>query len=277
MAYTLGIPINLGASQTGLTLKAQLFSAGVAVGGEVTTGFTEDGMGDYSWEGSIPDGFRGVVKFYAGSLPAGYKARAFINPQEAENTDVKTSTVGGSAPTAAAIADAVWDEPIAGHLTANTTGYLLEGAGMAGDPLLSEVPGSYPSGTAGAALGKIGVGRISVTSVVSPGGDTHLYVGDSYTAEHANALDYTDELGNWPDLTDLDVHFYVQDLDVEAEVVTPTGENKLIRVELTSAQTATLEAKKTQYSLKIVYPGVDPAPDEFVTITEGRAIIKESP
>jgi hypothetical protein len=96
MAYTLLIPINLGASQTGLSLKAQLFADGVAVGSEITTGFTEDGLGDYNWKyAGFPDGFRGIVKFYTGTLPGGYKARAAINPEEAENTDVKTSSVEG--------------------------------------------------------------------------------------------------------------------------------------------------------------------------------------
>lgn len=94
--YTLTVGINLGASQTGLTLKAQLFADGSPVGSEVTTGFTEDGSGDYSWKyTAFPDGFRGIVKFYTGTLPSGYKARAVINPQEAEYTDVKTSSVSG--------------------------------------------------------------------------------------------------------------------------------------------------------------------------------------
>jgi hypothetical protein len=38
---------------------------------------------------------------------------------------------GGSAPTAAAIADAVWDEAIAGHLSAGSTGQALNAAGSA--------------------------------------------------------------------------------------------------------------------------------------------------
>jgi hypothetical protein len=41
---------------------------------------------------------------------------------------------GGSAPTAAEIADAVWDEAIAGHLAAGSTGEALDNAGAAGTP-----------------------------------------------------------------------------------------------------------------------------------------------
>jgi hypothetical protein len=241
MAQSLNITVNLRASQSGLNLRAQLFNNSfVDVGAPVTTGFSERGAnGVYGWHyAAYPDGFTGGVDFFDDDTDE-YLTSVMIN-----EADFGAEAGGGAS---------------------------VE------DILSADDLNSYPSGSVGAALGKIGVGRISVTSVVTPGGDTHLYIGDSYTAEHSNALDYTDELGNWPDLTDLDVHFYVQGLDVEAEVITPTGENKLIRVELTSAQTATLTAQKAQYSLKIVYPGVDPAPDEYVTITEGRAIIKQSP
>jgi hypothetical protein len=57
-------------------------------------------------------------------------------------------------PTAGAeIADAVWDEVLAGHLTAGTTGAALNGAGSAGDPWGTALPGAYGAGTAGAILG----------------------------------------------------------------------------------------------------------------------------
>jgi hypothetical protein len=95
--YTLLIPVVLGTSQIGLTLKAQLYnSLGVAVGAEITTGFVERGKGNYTWlYASFPDGFRGTVDFYTDTLPTGLKAIAGINPEEAENTDVKTSSVEG--------------------------------------------------------------------------------------------------------------------------------------------------------------------------------------
>lgn len=56
-------------------------------------------------------------------------------------------------PTAAEISDAVWDEVLAGHLTAGTTGAALDAAGSAGDPLSSAVPGAYGAGTAGYIIG----------------------------------------------------------------------------------------------------------------------------
>ena len=56
-------------------------------------------------------------------------------------------------PTAAANADAVWDEAISGHLTAGTTGAALNAAGAAGDPWGTTLPGAYSAGTAGYIIG----------------------------------------------------------------------------------------------------------------------------
>lgn len=52
-------------------------------------------------------------------------------------------------PTAAAIADAVWDEVLSGHTTPTTTGAALDAAGSAGDPWSTALPGAYGAGTAG--------------------------------------------------------------------------------------------------------------------------------
>lgn len=56
-------------------------------------------------------------------------------------------------PTAAAIADAVWDEALSGHLTAGTTGNALNAAGAAGDPWSTSLPGAYGAGSAGYIVG----------------------------------------------------------------------------------------------------------------------------
>ena len=60
---------------------------------------------------------------------------------------------GGSALTEAGIADAVWDEALAGHLSAGSTGEALDAAGTAGDPWITALPGAYGAGTAGKILG----------------------------------------------------------------------------------------------------------------------------
>ena len=56
-------------------------------------------------------------------------------------------------PTAGAIADAVWDEALAGHQGAGSAGEALDAAGTAGDPWLTALPGAYGAGTAGFIVG----------------------------------------------------------------------------------------------------------------------------
>lgn len=66
----------------------------------------------------------------------------------------RLATSGYTAPpTAAANADAVWDEAIAGHLGAGSTGNALNAAGSAGDPWTTPLPGAYGAGTAGFIVG----------------------------------------------------------------------------------------------------------------------------
>lgn len=60
---------------------------------------------------------------------------------------------GGSALTAAGIADAVWDEALSGHAGAGSAGEALAAAGTAGDPWTTSLPGSYSSGQAGYIIG----------------------------------------------------------------------------------------------------------------------------
>jgi hypothetical protein len=70
----------------------------------------------------------------------------------------KTAAQAGSAMTLTtgernATADAVWDELLAGHTTAGSAGAALTGAGSAGDPWTSLLPGSYGAGSAGYLIG----------------------------------------------------------------------------------------------------------------------------
>jgi len=63
------------------------------------------------------------------------------------------NVVSGGSSDPAAIADAVWDEAISGHLTAGSTGAKLNSAASAGDPWTTALPGAYGAGTAGYILG----------------------------------------------------------------------------------------------------------------------------
>jgi hypothetical protein len=63
------------------------------------------------------------------------------------------STLESGLATDAEIADAVWDEAIAGHAVAGSTGEALSAAGSAGDPWSTALPGAYGAGTAGKIIG----------------------------------------------------------------------------------------------------------------------------
>lgn len=60
---------------------------------------------------------------------------------------------GTTPPTAAAIADQVWDEILSGHAVSGSTGEALSAAGGAGDPWITALPGSYTAGQAGYIVG----------------------------------------------------------------------------------------------------------------------------
>lgn len=61
-----------------------------------------------------------------------------------------------TAPTAAAVADAVWEEAIADHSgTVGSTAEQLAAAGAAGDPWITALPGAYAAGTAGDIIGNL--------------------------------------------------------------------------------------------------------------------------
>lgn len=63
------------------------------------------------------------------------------------------TAAGMAADASLEIADAVWDEAIAGHLSAGSTGAALNAAGSAGDPWITALPGAYAAGSAGFIVG----------------------------------------------------------------------------------------------------------------------------
>lgn len=84
-------------------------------------------------------------------------------------------------PAASAIADAVWDEALAGHAGAGSAGAALSAAGTAGDPWSTALPGSYAEGTAGEILGGLSVSTASAIAdaVLEEGLAAHTAVSGS--------------------------------------------------------------------------------------------------
>ena len=75
MAYARSFGVALGSSQTSLTLLATLIDQAGTLDGtikDVTSGFTEIGVGNYQWYyATIPDAFRGLAVFHVGTIGAG--------------------------------------------------------------------------------------------------------------------------------------------------------------------------------------------------------------
>lgn len=73
------------------------------------------------------------------------------------------------APSAASVADAVWNETLGDHAVAGSTGAALSAAGSAGDPWLTDLPGAYADGTAGDIIGNLidDIGAITPAVAIS--------------------------------------------------------------------------------------------------------------
>ena len=156
-------------------------------------------------------------------------------------------SLASAPPTAAAIADAVWDETAADHVTTGTTGKLLANAGAAADPLLNTVPGSYATGTAGYALGRIGTGAITAVSPVSSdGGTIHVTSGDDYRSADATAFTWSLSKSSLPtNIQSATVNFTIVHGGgslTKAGTVTNGTDTITLTLELTAAQTALFAA-----------------------------------
>lgn len=82
-----------------------------------------------------------------------YATRTITALDEDDTTLDLDATIAAAVPTAAAIADAVWDEATADHSDVGSTGAAITAAGSAGDPWATALPGSYGAGTAGKIVG----------------------------------------------------------------------------------------------------------------------------
>jgi hypothetical protein len=147
------------------------------------------------------------------------------------------------------VADAVWDETAADHNTAGTMGAKMNTAASGTDPLANAVPGSYAAGTAGYKIGQLGFTTVNFTAPVLANGNAQLVRGADYYAADGNALEWNQTALNaaWPDLTGATVALTARTpggaalaFSVAAIVVTPSGSNKAVRVEIPRTLTAEL-------------------------------------
>lgn len=153
-----------------------------------------------------------------------------------------------SVPSAADNADAVWDEALAGHATAGSAGAALTAAGGATDFLSVVVPGSYASGTAGHALGRIANGQLTIVQPVLDDGFFRIVPGRDYLAEDGMAITFS--RSSWPTLPEgTTIEFLIGSETLDGE---RTG-NQAVRLEVSAAQgTALAEARAGRQYYDIV-------------------------
>lgn len=149
------------------------------------------------------------------------------------------------------------------------------------DVLLNSVPGTYPSGSAGYALGRIGSGQIEVTGIVVEDGNATIFQGDSYLAVDGRAIEWTNTGVAWPSLAGAVVTFNVNLSTGSAVVtgspfamtiITPDAPNQKVRLELTAAQTGAFPIDALPFAIKATL-----ADASIVTLLTGSMLVKPAP
>lgn len=182
-----------------------------------------------------------------------------------------STTVNITTGTYDSISSGVWSAQSSAYDTTGTMGNLLNDAGAAADPLLNTVPGSYASGSAGHALGRIGSGQISVVNMVAQSGDISIVKGDDYYNADGRALDWTETDGTWPTLTTASVKFYYNSTSWNMTVVTATGSSKKVRLELASSDTNTFTAGRKEFYVQATHS----TSPHTATLVQGSVTVQE--
>lgn len=254
--YAFFVASKVGA--TGLTVTIDVWELTQAGGAtEIVTAGSASEIGDGLYKYTLSSGavdavgeYIAVFKTATTTVDAQHiPALWIVGRGGVENIDAAISSRNATTPpTAAAVADAVWDEASAGHVAAGSTGALLAAAGAAADPLLNLVPGSYVTGTAGAALGRIGNAAITVVSpVASDGTSINLVYGDDYMAADARALSFQSD--DWPVLTGATIALRVQGATAISLAGSVLAADQ-VQVELTYTQIETIGIGTRRYDLQ---------------------------
>ncbi|OLE52112.1 MAG: hypothetical protein AUG51_19335 [Acidobacteria bacterium 13_1_20CM_3_53_8] len=145
------------------------------------------------------------------------------------------------------------------------------------DPLGTQVPGSYASGTAGHALGRIGSAQVvTVSPVTASGSRVETVRGDDYAALLGRALEWTDQSAQWPDLTGatvtLTAKFGGQGFSKNVQIIVAAGPGKRLRLELMGSETSTILVTVKPYRFQIV---AHLATNQEVTLVRGEWISVE--
>lgn len=185
------------------------------------------------------------------NLDAAVSSRNAVAPLDATATQAAAAAAltaydAATGAEVAALPDAILDdEEVSAGVSVRTA---LAAAGSAADPLLNTVPGSYASGTAGHALGRIANGQLTIVQPVLDDGFFRIVPGRDYLADDGMAFTFSST--SWPTLPDgTTVEFIFGDETLTGE---RTGD-QTVRLEVTAAQgTALAEARSGRQHYDIV-------------------------
>lgn len=193
----------------------------------------------------------GLTTTVTGRIDAAISSRNAVAPLDATATQAAAAAAltaydPATGAEVAALPDAILDdEEVSAGVSVRTA---LAAAGSAADPLLNTVPGSYASGTAGHALGRIANGQLTIVQPVLDDGFFRIVPGRDYLADDGMAFTFSST--SWPTLpAGTTVEFIFGD-----EVLTGerTGD-QAVRLEVTAAQgTALAEARSGRQHYDIV-------------------------
>src|SRR4030095_3240212 len=151
---TAGVPVANTTYFGGTLVTGRDLGASVLLSNGVGTAQVKLAAGDVSPHFSDITGTLDAAEIGAGAFTAVKFATNFLTSNGLDTTAATEIAAAVSVPTALAIADAVWDEVLSGHLTAGSTGASLNASASAGDPWNTAVPGAYGAGSAGPTCGQ---------------------------------------------------------------------------------------------------------------------------
>jgi len=171
-----------------------------------------------------------------------------------------------------AISDGVWDEAIAGHAGAGSTGAALSAASAAGDPWTTAIPGSYTAGQAGYVVGTTIVNKLTNDAIVyvnpSTAYDLELIRSDAYDGTSHDKLSFP----AGKDIAGVTCVLTVRNADTDASLISVSGvgvgSNAVIT--LTSAQTADLVPGIQKFDVEVRHSSTSKQ-----TVARGECIVLE--
>lgn len=147
----------------------------------------------------------------------------------------------------------VLDALASNHNIASTIGAKINSAAAAGDPLASEVPGSYPGGTAGYVLGQIGSGEVTFAGPVIGDDDSFEVIqGDDYLNADSRALSWT--FGASPNLTGATVVMRINTPVTTVLTGTVTGEgtsSQVVKFDIPRTTTETFDVRNYRFDIQV--------------------------